>query len=216
MIQEYIQFLSELKNNNNREWFATHKTQYQAIHAKYILWVEELLSKMIDMDSSLQLLHAKDCLFRINRDTRFSNDKSPYKTKISSMFSPSGKSELSCGYYFEIDSTGQLMIGGGRHFLAPQELFRVRKLLLEDPIELRQVLANNLFKNTFGGLSGVQLKTHPKGFSPESPNLDLLKYKNYIATTTLSIAGKSDEEIADFILSIFTVVKPLITLLHSL
>ena len=215
MLQQYLEFLSRLKENNNREWFAAHKDEYQRIHAGYLLWIEKILYRMVDLDDTLQLLHSKDCVFRINRDIRFTKDKSPYKTKISGMFSSFGKSESSCGYYFEIDSTGHLMVGGGQYYLPPQDLFRVRQLILKNPFPLRDVLHTKEFQKTFGTLSGEQLKTHPKGFDPQSSELDLLKYKNYIATANFSVKNMADNEVADLIIVNFKAIKPLIKLLRS-
>jgi len=215
MLKQYLEFLTKLKNNNNRQWFAANKAEYASLQADYMVWIEKILFEMVEIDSSLQFLSAKECVFRINRDIRFTNDKSPYKTNLSGIFSSSGKSGHNCGYYFEISSDGELMVGGGQYYLFPKDLFRVRKMLAKDASPLRKVLGNKDFKATFGELNGEKLKTHPKGFSPEDPNLDLLKFKNYIAMAYLSAAERSDDEIAEIIVSKFKTVKPLVDLIRK-
>jgi uncharacterized protein (TIGR02453 family) len=215
MIQNYLNFLVRLNQNNNRQWFTVNKDEYNKLKIEYLDWIEKLLFEMIKVDSSLQFLTAKDCIFRINRDIRFTKDKSPYKTHLSGFFSNSPKNGHNSGYYFEISTDSKLTIGGGQYNLLPKELFKSRQKLVEDASQFRKVLKNKEFKQTFGGLTGAQLKTHPKGFSRDTENLDLLKFNNYIALTTLDISSENDENIADIILSKFKVTKPLIDLLRK-
>lgn len=215
LIQQYLAFLTKLKSNNNREWFDVHRVQYKDLQTQYVDWIGGILRQLVVVDDALMFLSPKECVFRINRDVRFSNDKSPYKTNISAVFSSSGKSESNAAYYFELGSDGRLMVGGGRYMLFPQDLLRIRQLISEDSTQLRTVLSNKQFQKTFGGLCGDQLKTRPKGFSSEDPNIDLLKFKNYIVMDNLSILNQSDEDIAAVIMQRFHIVKPFIQLLRS-
>jgi len=214
MIQNYLSFLSKLKANNNREWFTVHKKEYDSLHGEYLVWIENILQKMKDLDDALQFLSVKDCVFRINRDVRFTNDKSPYKSNLSGIFSNSGKSGYNSGYYFEIDSSGEMMVGGGQYYFHPKDLWRVRQLLVEDASPLRKVFDNPEFQKTFGGLTGEQVKTSPRGFSLDDPNMDLLKFKNYVTLTKVEVADLSDDQITNIIVSKFKVIKPLIELLR--
>jgi uncharacterized protein (TIGR02453 family) len=215
MIKQYLLFLNQLKDNNNREWFLAHKKEYEALNVQYMEWVDMILARMVVVDDALAFLSVKDCVFRINRDVRFTNDKSPYKTRLSGIFSNSGKSGHNCGYYFEISIDGQLMVGGGQYYLFPKDLLRVRQYLVKDASKLRAVLRGKEFLQTFGGLAGEVLKTYPKGFNATTPNIDLLKYKNYIATVDIDINQYTDEQIADIIVDKFQVTKPLVGLLRS-
>ncbi len=215
MIQEYLEFLKNLKTNNNREWFHANKSQYTQLQSQYLIWIQEILDTLTQSDPALQLLTSKDCVFRINRDIRFTNDKSPYKTKLCGMFSPTIRNGEDCGYYFEISCDGQLMVGGGRYFLGTKDLLKARQSISENSTKFRVVLDNPLFKKTFGNMSGDKLKTHPRGFDPQDPNIDLLKFKNYIAMTNFDIKKMSDDKIKNIILTNLRAVQPLVECIRN-
>lgn len=172
-----FQFLKELKSNNNRDWFNANKDEYLIQHQNTIDFADALLTKLNTHDN-IETLNGKKSLFRIYRDVRFSKDKSPYKTHWAGGFKRATK-QLRGGYYFHIEP-GNTMLGGG--FWAPnkEDLQRIREDVVADSSELRKILNSKSFKETFGQLEGEQLKTCPKGFDKEHPDVDLLRFKQFI------------------------------------
>lgn len=178
--KENFDFLKDLDKNNNREWFTEHKARYEKNHQDIISFADQLLIEMNKHDI-LETVSGKKSLFRIYRDVRFSKDKSPYKTHWSGGFTRATKL-LRGGYYFHIQPDGNSFIGGG--FWAPnkEDLQRIREDIATDASEMRAILSDKDFVKTFGGLSSLseQLKTAPKGFDKEHPDIDLLRYKQYV------------------------------------
>lgn len=172
-----LDFLRDLRANNNRDWFNAHKDRYRAEHQHMIDFAESLQDRLSQYDE-LEPQTGKQILFRIYRDVRFSKDKSPYKSCFSGHLKRATRKRRG-GYYFHIEP-GASMIGGG--FWAPEreDLLRIRQELAADAEPLREIIADPKFRETFGGLGGNQLKTAPKGFPRDHPNIDLLRYKQYI------------------------------------
>lgn len=215
IIQQYVEFLAELEKNNNRIWFDHNRARFDILRENITVWFDSILEQMIDIDSLLQTQIAKKCLYRINRDVRFSKNKSPYKTTFSALISATGKTNNCIGYYCQIDSQNRLVVGGGQYVLEPNELFRIRLKLSKDPSKLQAIIANYEFQQTYRTLSGEQLKTCPKGFSKLDPNLELLRYKNYTASKDFSVLGLSDVKIAEIVVDNMKVLLPLIEWLRS-
>jgi len=174
-----LQFLRDLRANNNREWFNAHKDRYKTEHQHMVGFAEELWDRLSQGDE-LEPQTGKQILFRIYRDVRFSKDKSPYKPHFSGHIKRANRQRRG-GYYFHIEP-GASMIGGG--FWAPEreDLLRIRQELAADAAPLRKLVADPKFRETFGGLAGDKLKTAPKGFDRDHPNIDLLRYKQYIVS----------------------------------
>ena len=170
-----LDFLATLKENNNREWFNEHKTEFkteQTLAKDFYNAIRDNLNKHDAID--------KFKLFRIYRDVRFSKDKTPYQPHFAGSFSRSGK-ELRGGYYLRI-RPGESFLAGG--FWAPnkEDLFRIRKEFEFDDTEIRGILAEKKFNSFFGGeLVGEELKTAPRGFDKQHPSLDLIRKKGFIA-----------------------------------
>ncbi|NQX96889.1 MAG: DUF2461 domain-containing protein [Flavobacteriales bacterium] len=170
-------FLNQLKVNNNREWFASHKGEYIKQHENTIDFADDLLHELNKHDN-IETPTGKKSLFRIYRDVRFSKNKAPYKTHWAGGYKRATK-QLRGGYYFHIEE-GNSMVGGGFWAPSKEDLLRIREDISTDASELRKVLNSKTFKETFGTLEGEQLKTCPKGFDKENPAIDLLRYKQFI------------------------------------
>jgi len=171
-----IDFLKKLSKNNNREWFNTNKNLYVAAHENVLAFVAALLSEMRKHDN-IETRTAKDSLFRIYRDIRFSKDKSPYKTYWAGHFKRATKT-LRGGYYFQI-GPGETMAAGG--FFSPdtRDLLRIRKDIDMNFDDWKKMLADKKIANSFGELKGDKVATSPKGFSKDNPAIELLKYKQF-------------------------------------
>lgn len=186
--KENLAFLQLLGKNNNRDWFHAHKSEYVKHHENAIAFADSVLEKMNGHDN-IETLSGKKSLFRIYRDVRFSKDKSPYKTHWGGGLNRATK-QLRGGYYFHIQPGGQSFVGGG--FWAPNkdDLFRIREEIASDAEELRAIINSKEIQTTFGALYGEQLKTAPKGFDKDHPDIDLLRFKQFVF-----IKKFSDEEV---------------------
>jgi uncharacterized protein (TIGR02453 family) len=180
-------FLKALKKNNNREWFAKNKDRFLAEQEALIAFVDAVLPEMNKHDV-LENESGKKSLFRIYRDVRFSKDKAPFKTHFAGSFRRATKARRG-SYYFHIEP-GNCFAGGGFWEPSPEDLKRIRDEFSADPEPMRKILKAKTFKSYFGELYGEQLKTTPKGFQPDDPAIDLLRYKQFAV-----IRNFKDEEV---------------------
>lgn len=171
-----LDFLKQLKKHNDREWFNKHKERYLTEQAAIIVFADALLREMNKHDV-IENESGKSTLFRIYRDVRFSKDKSPFKTCFSGALKRASKARRG-SYYFHIEP-GNCFAAGGFWEPNPEDLKRIREEISADPKPMRKILSNKAIKEYFGGLHGEQLKTTPKGFSPDDPALDLLRFKQF-------------------------------------
>jgi len=170
-----LHYLSDIKENNNREWYHKNKDVFQMAQSnakEFYKSIMEDLNKHDDIDTFK--------LFRIYRDVRFSKDKTPYNPHFAGSFSRTGK-KFRGGYYLRI-RPGESFLAGGFWEPNKEDLFRIRKEFEYNDIEIRNILSNNTFKAIFGGkLEGNELKTAPKGFDKEHTAIDLIRKKGFIA-----------------------------------
>ena len=175
-MQKALSFLSNLSPNNNRDWFQANKSAYEAAHEEMIAFADRLLSEMNTHDV-IETPTGRKSLYRIYRDVRFSKDKTPYKTHWAGRMKRAG-AERRGGYYYKIGLKESYAVGG---FFGPnaKDLLHFRNQIALDAEPLRSIIESEAFKNTFGELKGEQLKTAPKGFEKDHPEIDLLRYKQY-------------------------------------
>lgn len=172
-----LEFLKLLKQNNNRDWFAINKDEFSIQQNLITVFADELLTELNSHDL-IETSSGKKSLHRIYRDTRFSKDKTPYKTNWSGSFKRA-TAERRGGYYFHIEPNNTFIAGG---FWAPntQDIKRIRDDISFDDVTLRNILKSDSFISTFGTLQGEQLKTTPKGFDADDKAIDLLRYKQFL------------------------------------
>lgn len=168
-----LTFLADLKVNNNRDWFNEHKTTFQKEQKNVKVFYNQIM-KHLNQHDEIESLK----MFRIYRDVRFSKDKTPYKPHFAGHFVRKGKS-LRGGYYLRI-RPGESFLAGGFWEPNKEDLFRIRKEFELDASEIRDIIAEEKFQNYFGTLKGESLKTAPRGFDKEHPDLDLIKMKQFI------------------------------------
>jgi len=168
-------FLNQLAENNNRDWFNENKPWYQDEHQNACDFAEAMLQGLKENDD-ITTVSGKKSLMRVYRDVRFSKDKSPYNPRWAGSFNRQ-KPQLRGGYYFHL-KPGQTVIGGGFYGPAPEDLKLIRDQIAQDDQPLRDVLNEPAFKKVFGALQGDQVKTAPKGFDKNHPSIDLLRYKS--------------------------------------
>lgn len=180
---ELFQFLKELATNNNRTWFAEHKPRFQELDKGVKAFGQALEEKMNEHDVVENVK-----IYRIYRDVRFSKNKLPYKTNRGGSFTRATKLRRG-GYYFHLEPGNSFIAGG---FWGPnkEDLKRIRVEIAANAEELRTIIAEPTFLETFGDLKGQQLKTAPRDYPKDHPNIDLLRYKQF-----LLIRNFSDEEV---------------------
>lgn len=204
-----LDFLDDLKANNNRDWFLANKKRYEAYKKEYLGLVEALLNALKPLDPKLASLEAKHCTFRINRDIRFSADKSPYKTHMGMWFSPGSKVHNRPGYYVHIEPSGSFIAGG---FYQPEaeELKKVRKEIAFFHEDLDAIVKDKKFVSTFGDLDRENaLKTMPKGYEKDHPAIEYLKLKGFTATSVFPATDALKKDFAQKTAEKLTVLKPL-------
>ncbi|SEW53062.1 DUF2461 domain-containing protein [Chitinophaga arvensicola] len=191
--QSGFDFLKTLKQNNNRDWFNAHKPKYQQELEQVETFAEGLLQELSAHDL-IETPSGKKSIYRIYRDTRFSQDKTPYKTHWSGSFKRATKQRRG-GYYFHIEA-GNSFVAGGFWGPSTDDLKRIREEIAFDAAPLRKIINSKSFKTMFQALEGEQLKTAPKGFPADHEAIDLLRYKQF-----LLIRRFTDEEVlkGDFV-----------------
>jgi uncharacterized protein (TIGR02453 family) len=161
-------------------------------------------------------LAAKDAIFRINNDMRFTRNKPPYKNHFSAVLAPGGKHSLRLPYYIHIMPDGGSFIAGGVHQPTSADLQTIRTAIESNPGPIKRVIDAPAFKKYFGGIAGEKLKTAPWGYPVDHPEIELLRYKQYVVQHPLSDEDVLDPEFADLALEVFSAMKPFIDYLQPL
>lgn len=198
-----LQFLSQLAANNDRDWFAAQKKDYEKCQTEFKDFVFALGEKMKSHDV---IDDAGTKIYRIYRDVRFSKDKTPYNKHRSANFKRAGE-ERRGGYYVRIEP-GNSFIAGGFWRPSPEDLMLIRKQIDQNPEELRTILSDDEFKKYFGKLEGEKVKTSPKGFSQDNPAIDLIRHKGFILTHPFSDAEVKRDDFIDQVNLGFSKMRP--------
>ncbi|WP_144280865.1 DUF2461 domain-containing protein [Chryseobacterium echinoideorum] len=203
-----IAFLRNLEKNNNREWFSENKTLYTEALSDFQNFVEELMSEMGKFDENILKADPKKTLFRIYRDTRFSKDKTPYKTNFGASFGM-GKNGKKSGYYIHIEP-GKSFLASGIYLPESSILKSVRKEISLFKDDFLKTIEDKAFKQYFGELDqDNQLKKVPQGFEKEDPMSEYLKLKSFIGIYHLTDNELSQPDAAQKFSKIFAAAKPL-------
>jgi uncharacterized protein (TIGR02453 family) len=206
-----LRFLKNIKKNNSRPWFEKNRPNYEASRENFIEFVGGLIKGMSKFDPPIGDLHPKDCLFRINRDIRFSKDKSPYKTNIAAYFNKGGKKSNGAGYYLHIEP-GRSFAAGGMWQPLPADLAKIRQEIDYSFDEWRKMTGASAFKKAFpdGVLADGSLTRPPKGYDESNPAISFIKMKNFIVSrpfTDAQVLGKGFEK---DVAATFKAMQPLI------
>jgi uncharacterized protein (TIGR02453 family) len=177
-MKKSLSFIGDLKNNNHKEWFHANRPRYEKARNEFLAFVEALVNGIQTFDPSIGPIEPKNTVFRINRDIRFSNDKSPYKTNFGTFIVPGGKKSGNAGYYFHLEP-GNSFAGGGVYHPMPDVLKKIRNEVYENAEEFQGIIKDEAFYDYFGELYDDRLKTPPKGYPKDFEHIELLKYKSY-------------------------------------
>jgi uncharacterized protein (TIGR02453 family) len=199
---EVLRFFEALEKNNTREWFEPQKPHFKALEAEVKVLGEELKTSMNETDEI-----DKVKLFRIYRDVRFSKNKTPFKTHFGMSFNRK-KPHLRGGYYIHI-APGDSFIAAGFWNPDKEDLFRIRKEMEMDADEFRKLLKDPQFVKAWGGLTGEEVKTAPKGFSKEHSNIDLIKKKQYLFIKKLDDSAILASDFQTEVIQHFNALRPI-------
>ncbi len=203
-----INFLNDLGENNHKDWFDANRSRYEALRKDWIGFLSLLLVDLQKIDSGLIGLEAKSCIFRINKDVRFSKDKSPYKTNFGALMNRGGKKSSYAGYYLHIDPN-EIFIAGGSYQPSPELLASIRQEIDYNLEEWDGIVRHKAVIKHFGGLSGDSLVRPPKGYELDNPALTYLKRKNFVYMQQFKLAELTNEKFRSSILDAYAAMKPM-------
>jgi len=205
-----LTFLSDLRMNNDREWFNSNRKRYEAARSDFEVFVQAVIEEITEFDPIFRGLEAKSCIFRINRDTRFSRDKSVYKTNFGAFMVRGGKKngDRFPGYYLHIEP-GESFVAGGSYIPPTPWLSAIREKIDFQGDELLRIINSSEYRKYFNGLDGEKLKVPPRGYSKEHPHIELLKMKSFLADLSFSDKDVISEEFFEVVVSAFRTMKPL-------
>ena len=175
-------FITDLGQNNSREWFEDNRARYDTAKGDFTSFIGVLLMEMEQFDSRVTGMDPRRCIFRIYRDTRFHNIKAPFKTNFGARILVGGSKNLHrrTGYFMNIEP-GQCRLSGGAFRPEPEWLHTIRQRIAADSTNLKRILQDRTFRETFNGLEGEAVKTAPRGFSKDHPDIELIRLKSHMA-----------------------------------
>ena len=207
--KDVLSFLKKLQQNNKRDWFDAHKSEFKALESGVKQFYAQLFEQLNVVDSIDTFK-----IFRIYRDVRFSKNKLPYKTHFGGSFHRT-KPELRGGYYLHIAPQNESFIATGFWDPSKEDLFRIRKEFEIDSEELRELMAQPEFKSVWGALQGEELKSAPRGFDKLDPNIDLIRRKQFIFTKKFTDKEVLSNDFKQQVINDFKVIRPYFNYMSS-
>lgn len=211
-----LAFLSDLKANNNKPWFDANRPVYESARNNFIDLIARLLDGLNTIDPAISetALQAKNCIFRINRDVRFSANKSPYKSYFGAWFNAGGKKSPTAGYYLDLRPGGSF-VAGGLYLPDALVLATIRQEIDYNLADFEQILTQPAFVKQLGELSRDEvLQRPPKGYDAGNPAINYLKLKSFTASRPLPDSALTKPDLVKQILTTFSSLQPLVTYLN--
>ena len=211
-----LRFLTGLKENNHKPWFDVHRAQYEAARIDFSNFIQLVIETLQKSDTTITGLTSRDCLFRINRDIRFSKDKTPYKVAFGASIKRGGRKSPFAGYYFHLEP-GQSFVGGGLWMPEAAALKNMRQEIDYNWEEWKALLGAKRFKKTYGDLykgGDVSLSTMPKGYEKENPAAGYLRLKSFIAETKVPDEELTKASLHKTTVMAFEALQPLLSFIN--
>jgi uncharacterized protein (TIGR02453 family) len=204
-----LDFLNKLKINNNRDWFTANKPLYYEAKDNFESFVQEVINEIINFEPVMKGLEVKSCVYRINRDIRFSKDKSPYKTYFGAFIVRGGKknSDKFSGYYIHIEP-GHSIIAGGAYMPPTPWLAAIREKIDEEPERIAGIITSKDFIKYFRTIDGDKLKKAPKGYPSDHRNIELLKHKSFLIMNEVKDEFVLSGKYFDHVINVSKAMKP--------
>lgn len=212
-----VKFLTAIAKNNNKAWMDANRSQYLAAKADFENLVTQLIDKTGAFDADIKPLQAKNCVFRMNRDVRFSKDKSPYKTNMGAYMAKGGKKSIYGGYYFHCEP-GNSFVGGGLWMPMPGELQKLRQEIDYNFSDFSKIIQSKKFKAHYAGLNmndEYSLTRPPKGYDDSNPAIDYIKLKSFVSMKPLSDAELGSKTLVKDIVAAFAALQPLVQFINQ-
>ena len=203
-----FRFLEKLQENNHKEWFQDNRKWYDESRQNFVEFCAEVLEDLKLFQGNLLHTDIKKCILRINRDIRFSKDKRPYKNYFGAGFGPGGKSSGLVDFYFQIEPYHRTMLGGGMWAPGAENLAKFRQEIDYNPQNLKRIINNKAFRKYFNDIEGSRLKTKPKGYDIEHPEIELLRYKELFFTRRFKENDVCDKQFKNDIVEGCKILKP--------
>jgi uncharacterized protein (TIGR02453 family) len=209
--QDFLQFFIDLAGNNHKEWFDENRKRYEHIvKLPFQLFIKELLAKLSEVDASFKNVEAKDCIFRINRDVRFSKDKAPYKLMVSAILRNGGKKSANVnGIYLEL-SPEYVRVYGGIYEISGEDLLFFREGLAEYLPEFQKLYKSNSFTQSFGSILGDKNKILPPHLKEKAALEPLIFNKQWYFYHQMDAQSCLSENFIDQILKLYEDVRPML------
>jgi len=213
-IKQTHKFLKGLAANNSKVWMDGHKPDYQIAKANFIELVQDAINTTAKFDPEIADEEAKKCVFRLNRDVRFSNNKDPYKTNFGGAICKGGRKTGNPGYYIHI-MPGNNFAGGGLYHPEPESLKKIRQEIDYNGLELIKIIKSAKFKKHFNEPYDDKVKTAPKGYAKDHPHIDLLRYRSFIYMQQFTDKEAQSQEFPKMIRETFKTMKPYLDFLRK-
>jgi uncharacterized protein (TIGR02453 family) len=207
-ILELFNFLNRLKNNNSKVWFDENRSEYQDYRDEFIVFITEILVELTKIDTRFGSLNPSKCIFRINRDIRFSKNKDPYKTNFGMNLNLTGKKEEFCGFYLHLEP-GSSFFAGGMYLPQTKNLQSIRQEIDYNAIDFKGIVEEKKFVSKFGIISGEKLIRPPKGYDADNEMIEYLKMKSFIAESKLIDSELNSSFLKEQILNDAKLIMPL-------
>lgn len=206
-LQFTLDYLEDLRFNNNKTWFDENRKRYEQARSVFERLIEDVMQHFASIEN-LGKTTLKECVFRINRDVRFSKDKTPYKAHMAALIGKGGRKTNGRSYYIHIEPGGSF-IAGGVYAALPEHLKQIRATIAADNgKKLTSIINHKDFITYFGTMRGETLKTTPKGYQADHPAIQLLKHKQFLATHDLNDTDVLQDDFTNHILAVCKALKP--------
>jgi uncharacterized protein (TIGR02453 family) len=212
-----LKFLKDLGRNNNKEWFDANRKKYEVARQDFIELADEIIKGFCKKDKDFEQLEGRKCLFRINRDIRFSKDKSPYKTNFGASFERGGRISPWAGYYLHIQPGNKSFAAGGVWQPETDKVKKIRQEIDYNWDEFKKIISAKKFVSTFDDLEKTKetsLSREPKGYEKDNPAIDYIKLKSWIVSAPFTDAEVTDKNLVKKILASFEAMKPMIDFIN--
>lgn len=213
-MKEIYEFLQQLSTNNNKEWFDKNRELFKSSQQKLLHLTEILINEIRSFDKEINYLDPKNCIYRIYRDVRFSNDKTPYKTNFGTFIAKKGKNGGYPGYYFHIQPD-ECFVSGGIYMPQPEFLKAIRNEIYYHAEDFIEIIEAPEFKNTFSFFDEDKMKTNPKDFPKDFEHIELLRYRSIAPSVKISKEQLFSSDLIDFIMDKYRLIYPLNAFLYE-
>ncbi len=207
-LSDLFQFLNELKKNNSKDWFDDNRKEYQELRNEFLVFIKEVLLELGKIDDRFSTMNPSKCIFRINRDIRFSKNKDPYKTNFGMNLNLTGNKEFFCGFYLHLEPNNSFF-AGGTYLPPPFILQAIRQEIDYHSSEFKKIVEAKSFVNEFASITGESLSRPPKGYDISNEMINYIKMKSFIAEKKISNKLIDSNELKNLVIGYSKLVMPL-------